>query len=76
MTLRQQHHLHCDGPGCGRVAPWSHPMESEVRIMAREASWMRDGKRDLCPDCRRKVNRLALAELEAQQARRGSGGEV
>jgi hypothetical protein len=71
VTIILEYTLMCDR--CHRTYAKRSTDEIHLGEVARQDGWVRDGKRDVCGECRHEASERALHDLGQQQARRRSG---
>ena len=71
VTTTLEYRLTCDR--CHRQYPKRSSDQVHLGELARQDGWVRDGKRDVCGECRHEASERALLELAEHQARRRGG---
>jgi len=71
VTITLEYRLTCDR--CHRQYPKRSPDQIHFGELAQQDGWVRDGKRDVCGECRHQASERALQELADYQARRRAG---
>jgi len=66
-----EYRLTCDR--CHRQYPVRSADAIHLGKLARDDGWVRDGKRDVCAECRHEASERALLDLAEHQARRRGG---
>jgi hypothetical protein len=64
VTVSLEYRLTCDR--CHRKFPKGSSDQVHLGELAREGGWVRDGKRDVCAECRHEATQRALRELGEQ----------
>jgi len=66
VTTTLEYRLTCDR--CHRQYPKRSPDQIHLGELARDDGWVRDGKRDVCAECRHEASERALQELAERSA--------
>ena len=66
VTTTFEYRLTCDR--CHRQYPKRSPDQIHLGELARDDGWVRDGKRDVCAECRHEASERALQELAERSA--------